>query len=184
MASPGIPLARPPQLDRFLQANIGVERNGMELSVLSVLARAGKDPWVEAARLAGLSRDAAVDSLAATIACLPAGSLPATHARTVALCLVPLLPDQDHPALDTLTDHKWHDGYMRITLLTGAAFSAALAMWLLIGAAVWAISHAGAPDASAGETVISRPSPVEQPGHRQTAPGRPTRMHPAVVRAA
>ena len=86
--------------------------------MLSVLARAGKDPWTEAARLASLPRDAAADSLATTIGCLPASSLPPTDARTVAFCLVLLLPDQDYPALDTFADSMWHDGRMRITLMT------------------------------------------------------------------
>lgn len=45
MALPSIPLTRPSQLDRFLHATIGTERNGMDLSVLSVLARLGKAPW-------------------------------------------------------------------------------------------------------------------------------------------
>ena len=176
--------APPPQLDCFLHATIGVERNGAELSVLSLLARAGHDPWTEAARLACLSRAAAADSLAATIACLPAGSLPAAHARTVALCLVPLLPDQDDPALDTFANGTRHDGCMSITLRTGAAFSVALAMWLLIVAAIWAVSHAGPADAPADAVGTRRPSAAEQPGHHQAAPERPARVHPAVVRAA
>ena len=157
------------QLDCFLHTTLRVEHNGMELSMLSLLARAGHDPWTEAARLACLSRAAAADSLAATIACLSAGSLPAAHARTVALCLVPLLPDQDHPALDTFADRTRHDGCMRITLRTGAAFSVALAMWLLIVAAIWAVSHAGLADTSAGAVGTNRSSAVGQPGDRRAA---------------
>ena len=158
------------QLDCFLHTTLRVEHNGIELSVLSLLARAGKDPWMEAARLAGLPRDAAADSLATMIVCLPAGSLPAAHARTVALCLVPLLPDQDHPALDTFANGTRHDGYMRITLRTGAAFSVALAMWLLIVAAIWAVSHATPADASADAVSTNRSSAVGQPGDRRAAP--------------
>ena len=156
----------------------------MELSVLSVLARAGKDPSTEAARLASLPQDAAADSLAAAIAGLPAGSLPPAHARTVALCLVPLLPDQDHPVLDTFADGGRQGNCLVIPLLTGAAFVAALALWLLIGAAAWVISHAGPADPSAGAAGISRPSAVGQPGHHQAAPERPAQVHPAIVRAA
>lgn len=157
MAAQGV-LTRPPQLDRFLHAIIETERNGMGLNVLSLLARAGHDPWTEAARLAGLPRSAAADSLAATIACLPAGSHLRTHARMLALCLVMLLPDQTHSVPGSLAAGTRRNGRMRVTLLTGATLGAALALGLLVGAAAWATSHAGladAPDAS-------RPSPVEQ----------------------
>ena len=152
--------------------------------MLSLLARVGHDPWAEAARLAGLPRIAAADSLAATIACLPAGSLPPAYARVIALCLVLLLPGKEHPAQGTPLDTGHHDGCMRITLLTGAAFSAALAVWLLIGAAAWAISHAGPSDAAAGATITSRTSPVGQPGHHQVDPERIGQVHPAAAQTA
>ena len=177
--------APPPQLDCFLHATIGVERNGVNLSVLSLLARAGHDLWAEAARLAELPRDAAADSLANTFASLPAGSLPPAQARMIALCLVPLLPDQDHPAPDILGASRRLDRCMRVALLAGAMLSAALVLGLLVAAAVWDDSHAGPSDASAGGTVTARPSPVEEPGCRQAAPERrPARVHPAIVRAA
>jgi hypothetical protein len=50
--------------DAFLFESLGVEDNGMDLSVLSALARAGVDPWAEAKRLAGLPRQAAVSAIA------------------------------------------------------------------------------------------------------------------------
>jgi hypothetical protein len=46
--------------DAFLFESLGVEENGMDLSVLSALARAGVDPWMEARRLATLPRQAAI----------------------------------------------------------------------------------------------------------------------------
>ena len=49
--------------DAFLYAPV-CEADEATLSVLSVLARHDDDPWQEAARLAQLSRDQAVDSLA------------------------------------------------------------------------------------------------------------------------
>jgi len=49
--------------DAFLFESLGVEDNGMDLSVLSVLARAGVDPWAEAKRLAGLPRQAAIAAI-------------------------------------------------------------------------------------------------------------------------
>ena len=54
------------QYDAFLFASV-CETDEMTLSVLSVLARHDVDPWQEAARLAQLSRDQAVNSLASKI---------------------------------------------------------------------------------------------------------------------
>ena len=182
MAAPGTPLARSAQLDRFLHATIGMEHDGMELSVLSVLARSGHDPGTEAARLAGLPRDKAADRLAATIADLLAGILLPAHARTVALCLVPLLPGQANPLLNALVPDGRLGRCMRNTLLAGAMLSAALVLGLLAGAAFWPNSHAGPPDASAGAAGTSGPSAVGQPGHHGADPRRPAQVRPAVVR--
>jgi hypothetical protein len=49
--------------DAFLFESLGVQENGMDLSVLSALARAGVDPWAEAKRLAALPRQAAVTAI-------------------------------------------------------------------------------------------------------------------------
>jgi hypothetical protein len=49
--------------DAFLFESLGVEDNGMDLSVLSALARTGVDPWAEAKRLAALPRQAAVTAI-------------------------------------------------------------------------------------------------------------------------
>jgi len=49
--------------DAFLFESLGVEDNGMDLSVLSALARAGVDPWAEARRLAGLPRQTAISAI-------------------------------------------------------------------------------------------------------------------------
>jgi len=44
------------EFDDFLFAIIGDDRNGMQLSVVSVLARMDLDPWHEAATLAASPR--------------------------------------------------------------------------------------------------------------------------------
>ena len=36
-------------LNEFLFAEVGIELNGSPLTILSILARLGQDPWVEAA---------------------------------------------------------------------------------------------------------------------------------------
>jgi hypothetical protein len=49
--------------DAFLFESLGVQENGMDVSVLSAMARAGVDPWAEAKRLAALPRQAAVTAI-------------------------------------------------------------------------------------------------------------------------
>jgi hypothetical protein len=82
-------------LNGFLFADIGVERSGMNLSVMSALARVGLDPWQEAARLAGLPRAAATEVLARLIAAMPSGLWPMPVATPIAARLVTLLPGQN-----------------------------------------------------------------------------------------
>ena len=79
------------ELNAFLFAPIGVEQNGMTLSVISGLARLGVDPWAEAARLAGLPSMAAIDALGRTIATISGGTWQ-TDAGRIAERLVRLLP--------------------------------------------------------------------------------------------
>src|SRR4051794_1793417 len=64
----------------------------MTLSVLSVLARLGVDPWQEAERLAKLPQTAAADGLAQMIAAMPASLWSLPDATTIATRLVALLP--------------------------------------------------------------------------------------------
>ena len=66
--------------------------NGMTLSVLSILARRGMDPWQEAERLAKLPRTEAVDGLAQIIATTPASRWSLLDAKAIASRLVALLP--------------------------------------------------------------------------------------------
>jgi hypothetical protein len=86
-----------PEFDDFLFASIGAEKNGMLLSVLSALARMDIDPWQEAARLAGLSREIATHRLASLIAELP--DEPSAHPDpvTIATRLIALLPRATTP---------------------------------------------------------------------------------------
>ncbi len=47
-------LTRDPAFDRFLGAMVGEDRSGTDVTVLSMLARLGVDPWDEASTLAGM----------------------------------------------------------------------------------------------------------------------------------
>src|SRR5271170_7527939 len=78
------------EFDAFLFAPIGEDRNGLPLSVVSLLARMDLDPWQEAAGLAGLPTQAAAHKLAGLLAALPL--LKPSDPQTLATRLIALLP--------------------------------------------------------------------------------------------
>jgi broad specificity phosphatase PhoE len=83
-----------PEFNDFLYAPIGAEENKMALSVLSALSRLNVDPWMEAAELSALPKDAAARRLASLIARLPGGRAQADCAA-IANRLIELLPHSD-----------------------------------------------------------------------------------------
>jgi hypothetical protein len=94
MTGSSSPSLRLSEFDDFLFAQIGDEKNGMTLTVLSALARQDVDPWEEAAALTRMPEEAAADRLAILIATLP-DRLPGRQApKVVATRLVALLPRQ------------------------------------------------------------------------------------------
>lgn len=81
-------------LNDFLFAEVGTELNGSPLTILSVLARLGQDPWAEAARWTKMSKAATIDSLAQSISQMPLGPQEIAEARATASRLILLLPSQ------------------------------------------------------------------------------------------
>ena len=81
-------------LNAFLFAEVGNEVNGSPLTILSVLARLGLDPWIEAARLTKMPKAALIDSLANSISQMPLSPQALIDARTTATRLIQLLPSQ------------------------------------------------------------------------------------------
>ncbi|GAA0541257.1 hypothetical protein FHS83_000115 [Rhizomicrobium palustre] len=90
----------------FLYADIGTEKNGSVLTVLSAMARMNLDPWREAATLAELPAKKAVKRLTDLIASLPENASPAAEQEATAERLVKLLPRQG--LLDTLPASQGH----------------------------------------------------------------------------
>ena len=93
MTKPDVFALKNSPLDSFLFAEIGVELNGSVLTMLSLLARLGVDPWATAAEWADAPRAKVVDLLAADIARMPLApeaiaAAPATASRLA--CLLPL----------------------------------------------------------------------------------------------
>jgi hypothetical protein len=92
-------------LDEFLFASVGTEAGGMTLSLLSVFARRGDDPWKEAGKLVGLPKGDAIESVALTIVRMPRSVWTLLDATTIATRLVALLParvgdTQPRPSID------------------------------------------------------------------------------------
>jgi hypothetical protein len=81
-----------PELDGFLLAPVGDDKNGMLLSVLSALARLDVDPWQEATDLSQLPRSTAIERMTSLIAALPAGPTLHHEPGTIAARLIALLP--------------------------------------------------------------------------------------------
>jgi hypothetical protein len=84
------------EFDAFLFSAIGDDRNGMSLSVVSLLARRDLDPWQEAARLAEMPTAAATRRLESFIRALPDQPLTLPDSGAVAARLVALLPRVAH----------------------------------------------------------------------------------------
>lgn len=88
------------QFDRFLFAPLH-EIGETPLSVLSTLARQDIDAWQEAARLAQLPKDHAVNSLASTIWKSNSERWSASEASIAAARLIELLPSHNDISIST-----------------------------------------------------------------------------------
>src|SRR5271170_479262 len=85
------------EFDAFLFAPIGEDRNGLPLSIVSLLGRMDLDPWQEAAHLAGLPAEAASQKLATLLAALSDPSLKQVDAGKAATRLIAQLPGRPAP---------------------------------------------------------------------------------------
>jgi hypothetical protein len=85
------------EFNDFLFALVGEDRNGMPLSVVSVLARMDLDPWVEAANLADLPAETAARKLASWLDALSDPALQPASPDTRAVRLIALLPRRATP---------------------------------------------------------------------------------------
>jgi hypothetical protein len=82
----------PSTYNDFLYAPVSEDRDGMPVTVLSVLARQNLDPWEEAAGLSRLPEDAAMKRLSSMIAMLPGQSVTSFDPTVVSGRLMTLLP--------------------------------------------------------------------------------------------
>ncbi len=131
-------------LNAFLYADVGTELNGSTLTMLSVLARLDKDPWIEAARWARLPKAAAVDGLIPIIDAIPLSPQSPSGTRAAAARLVMLLPASEWragltaPSLTTKTAARAFGASLDATATALPRWlpMAVLAFALLLGAAL------------------------------------------------
>jgi hypothetical protein len=98
--------------NEFLFAPVGTEANGMTLSVVSLLARLGSDPWLEAGRLAALPQSEATESLAHSIVSMPTSRWSLQSATVIAAGLITLLPTKA-PGADVRSSAPEYDTQLR-----------------------------------------------------------------------
>jgi hypothetical protein len=80
------------QFDAFLFAPVCEDLNGLQISVLSALARMNRDPWKEAARLAAMPKASAETALVSTLQLAAANGWDPMQANKLSARLVSLLP--------------------------------------------------------------------------------------------
>lgn len=80
------------EFDRFLFTPLGEDKNGLPLSVVSLLARIDLDPWQEAGYLAALPLEAAATRLGRSLDTLMDPVLRQSNSETRVLRLLALLP--------------------------------------------------------------------------------------------
>ena len=132
------------ELNAFLYADVGLEINGSVLTMLSVLARLGQDPWAEAARLTTLPKAAAIDGLARSIGKMPLDPRALAETNVTALRLLLLLPAQVQNPAQTIR------AAITASAMPGWVPIACLCASLLVGLA---FTMTSAPVAPAGAAV-------------------------------
>jgi hypothetical protein len=135
-------------LNAFLFAEVGTELNGSPLTLLSTLARLGKDPWAQAAEWAGMPAAAAVPYLTRSIIQMPLCPHALAEAGDTSARLVKLLPRQTgttkRTANGTVTAFRMPDWLPRA------------AVGIVVALAIAAATFAAAPPTPATR------APVEQ----------------------
>ena len=98
-ANPKVPPSS--DFDDFLFMPLGVDQNGLPLSVISLLARLNLDPWQEARILAALPAEAAATRMAASLDSVADPILRTAITESVVLCALSRLPRQMPAAIQS-----------------------------------------------------------------------------------
>ena len=117
------------RFNEFLFSYVGEERSGLSLTVFSVLAQLGLDPWEEAARLSEMPEETGTSALAATIEGLPEGNWSASDSRSIAVRLINSLPrrcSSSNQSPRNETAERWPSKLDAFSWLVWIALSATL----------------------------------------------------------
>jgi hypothetical protein len=144
------------EFDAFLFARVDEETNGMTLNVLSMLARAGVDPWRQAAELTLMPNGIAVEKLASLIGELPAGVDEHRDAGTIARRLISLLPRRT----GSMAPQNRVRGYQEIRVQAVAIVVVLIALLVGVG---WMSANREAPAHSADTAPMSGSATLAQP---------------------
>lgn len=146
-------------LNAFLFANIGTELNGSELTMLSMLARLGQDPWAEAGRLSRLPATDALKSLIQSLGQMPLGPQAALGISATASRLIALLPGQAAQSVKAV-DRSVSPSWLPIALLVALlALGLATTVTLFSGSAP-TVAVAPVPFAAHEEAKPADPQPL------------------------
>ncbi|QDL90359.1 hypothetical protein FDP22_00210 [Paroceanicella profunda] len=85
-------LGNDPQFEPFLTASVGLDQRGGTVTVMSMLARLGVDPWREAAALADLSMSSATTRLAERLSAFRDVQIGEADRAALSARILPLLP--------------------------------------------------------------------------------------------
>lgn len=157
------------RFDPFLYAAVREDPDGAPLTVLSVLARLGIDPWEEAARLAQLPGEAAARALAGLISALPKGSATPPDSRTIAARLITLLPPRSERRIAAQTAPSGRPRVIpnRATIVARAALCLIIVALLLVSQWV-VVSHQAFPPEKT--PLAAPPTGFPAPAARPDAP--------------
>ncbi len=150
------------EFDRFLFTQLGEDRNGVPLSVVSLLARMNLDPWQEAQTLAQLPAEAAATRLAFSLDTLTDPLLRQLISELMVRRLLALLPKRAPVAVATpaASGHAVaaHDHATRIHTIVFITST----LVLLVGSQILA-EHRFAPTARGvvpGSAAAAAPAPT------------------------
>ena len=142
-----------PQFDDFLFARIDEDSEATPLSVLSVLARLGVDPWEEAAKLTRLERVSAAKRLVEFIAATPGAPAAYLSAKTVSDRLIDLLPSSAGVTVQPRQESGVR-AFIKSRFLSWPVVIAVVLATLLIVISLRTTAQANVPHVTSSSTVL------------------------------
>ena len=142
-------------LNAFLHADVGAELNGSPLTILSMLARLGNDPWEQAAGWAALPTAAAIDGLSQSISQMPLAPAALAESRDLATRLIRLLPGKSRPVVAA------HQGGTKPAVATPHWSPVAMVWW---GIAIWMVANGLLVLSPVAESIAPIERPITIPG--------------------